>query len=336
MLGLLLMVPAGALLAAGRRAAPARGLARLAHEAGSIASVDWSVKTLDGTPLPAIADVFDQGAVKFVLGGGGFLKDLHNIVADLGVGEQATRTVGSGFERDARMGPVDVPIDMAPEGLEVGMVVDLSSGQRAVVTKVTLESVTIDANHALAGVQLVIDAKLTALEPPLNANVGTAVFGLGCFWGAELAFQRLPGVLGTKVGYCQGSKLDPNYEEVCSGTTGHTEAVHVTFDTTAVTFETLLDTFWERLGDSAFLKDQVGNDRGTQYRHGIYYQNASQGADAEASVDAYQSTNPASPIFTEVEAASTFYDAEDHHQQYLQKGGQSAKKQASEEIRCYG
>ena len=98
----------------------------------------------------------------------------------------------------------------------------------------------------------------------------TATFAGGCFWGVELAFQREPGVVGTKVGYCQGDTEEPSYEQVCSGATGHTEAVSVVFDPKVATYGRLCELLVDRLGENVWLENQVGNDRGTQYRSGIY------------------------------------------------------------------
>mmetsp|Transcript_62498 Transcript_62498/g.85885 ORF Transcript_62498/g.85885 Transcript_62498/m.85885 type:complete len:185 (-) Transcript_62498:189-743(-) len=165
------------------------------------------------------------------------------------------------------------------------------------------------------------------------ASLARADFAIGCFWGVELAFQRVNGVVATKVGYTQGSKLSPTYNEVCSGSTGHTEAVQVMYDPKEVTYETLLDVFWQRLGPSAYKLNQVGNDQGTQYRHGIYYSDPEQMALAIASKVAMPM---ASKVMTEILPATKFWDGEDYHQQYLQKGGQSARKDASQSIRCYG
>eukprot|EP00549_Striatella_unipunctata_P023929 CAMPEP_0118720694 /NCGR_PEP_ID=MMETSP0800-20121206/30257_1 /TAXON_ID=210618 ORGANISM="Striatella unipunctata, Strain CCMP2910" /NCGR_SAMPLE_ID=MMETSP0800 /ASSEMBLY_ACC=CAM_ASM_000638 /LENGTH=144 /DNA_ID=CAMNT_0006628371 /DNA_START=101 /DNA_END=535 /DNA_ORIENTATION=- len=139
-------------------------------------------------------------------------------------------------------------------------------------------------------------------------------------------------VVGTKVGYTQGSMINPSYEQVCSGTTGHTEAIMVVYDSTIVSYERLLQLGMERLGDSKNLLNQVGNDKGTQYRHGIYYHNDEQKEIAERIVASY-----GKECKTEVLPSTNFYDAEDYHQQYLLKGGQSAKKGDDlNNIRCYG
>ena len=160
-----------------------------------------------------------------------------------------------------------------------------------------------------------------------------ATFAAGCFWGVELAFQRLPGVLSTQVGYIAGHVEEPSYEHVCTGRTGHTEAVQVKFDPGTINYKELCGVFFE-LHDPTQLNRQ-GNDVGTQYRSGIYYHSPEQQADAEQ-VKSQAQANFKKPIVTEVVAAATFWAAEKYHQQYLAKGGQSAKKGATDPIRCYG
>lgn len=155
--------------------------------------------------------------------------------------------------------------------------------------------------------------------------------------GAELAFQRVPGVVSSKVGYTQGEREDPTYQQVCSGSTGHAEAVAVDFDPKKVSYEQLVKLFWERLGGSALLLNQVGNDVGTQYRSGIYWMNEKQKEVAEKSKE---EANKRFGKETVVELNSgidvPFWLAEEYHQRYLEKGGQSAEKNATETIRCYG
>eukprot|EP00633_Aureoumbra_lagunensis_P001011 CAMPEP_0197301714 /NCGR_PEP_ID=MMETSP0890-20130614/50573_1 /TAXON_ID=44058 ORGANISM="Aureoumbra lagunensis, Strain CCMP1510" /NCGR_SAMPLE_ID=MMETSP0890 /ASSEMBLY_ACC=CAM_ASM_000533 /LENGTH=170 /DNA_ID=CAMNT_0042781083 /DNA_START=624 /DNA_END=1135 /DNA_ORIENTATION=+ len=163
---------------------------------------------------------------------------------------------------------------------------------------------------------------------------------LDVFWGSELAYQRMPGVIATCVGYTQGKVEKPTYNEVCSETTGHTEAIQVTYDENEVTYKELLDLFWERLGGDATRLNQAGNDFGTQYRHGIYCHTSEQLQLAQQSLQEQQ-TKFRGQIVTEVESATVFWPAEEYHQQYLQKGGrfgvpQSAEKGATETIRCYG
>lgn len=148
-----------------------------------------------------------------------------------------------------------------------------------------------------------------------------------------MAFQRVPGVVSTEVGYTQGFKLNPTYEQVCSGSTGHTEAVKVTYDTAAVGYEDLLAVYWDILDPTT--KNRQGGDSGTQYRSGIYFLNEKQRTAALLSKEEQQKKYT-KPIVTEIFAAKEWYTAEKYHQQYLQKGGQCAKKGDLTPIRCYG
>lgn len=151
----------------------------------------------------------------------------------------------------------------------------------------------------------------------------------------ELAYQRLQGVITTHVGYTQGHVTNPTYEEVCTGKTGHTEAIRLVYDPSVVTYQNLVQLGLDRLGDNIYKLNQVGNDRGTQYRHGIYYHNNEQ-RDVALKLLAGQDISDGKEIMTEVKQAADFYVAEGYHQQYLMKGGQIAKKGAGETIRCYG
>lgn len=162
-----------------------------------------------------------------------------------------------------------------------------------------------------------------------------AVLLKGCFWGGELFYQRVNGVVATKVGYTQGDKLMPTYSEVCSGKTGHTEAIAVDFDPKKVSMEEIMDLFWRRLGSNAFTLNQVGNDRGTQYRSGIYFSNDKQREVAEATAKKI-SEQSGKKVIVEIKPEDTFYLGEDYHQHYLEKGGQDAEKGAETPIRCYG
>ena len=158
------------------------------------------------------------------------------------------------------------------------------------------------------------------LSPPFAAGLELAMFGMGCFWGAERKFWQLPGVFSTSVGYAAGVTPNPTYEEVCSGRTGHNEVVRVVFDPAKVSYETVLKTFWEDHDPTQGMRQ--GNDVGTQYRSGIYVYSPEQRRLAEASRDAYQralKTAGYGAITTEILDAPEFYYAEDYHQQYLAK-----------------
>jgi peptide-methionine (S)-S-oxide reductase len=146
----------------------------------------------------------------------------------------------------------------------------------------------------------------------------------------------MPGVISTHVGYTQGHKVSPTYKEVCTGTTGHTEAIRIVYDPNVVSYKSLVQLGLDRLGDNIYLLNQVGNDRGTQYRHGIYYHNDDQQRVADELLNERRRSAGEREVMTELKKAQAFYMAEEYHQQYLLKGGQSAKKGADESIRCYG
>jgi peptide-methionine (S)-S-oxide reductase len=161
--------------------------------------------------------------------------------------------------------------------------------------------------------------KNTPLVGPF-ADKQLALFGLGCFWGAERKFWQLPGVYTTAVGYAAGHTPNPTYREVCSGQTGHNEVVLVAFDPAEISYESLLRTFWESHNPTQGMRQ--GNDVGTQYRSGIYYFSDAQRQKARASRSIYQEALTRSghgEITTEIAAAPTFYYAEEYHQQYLAK-----------------
>ena len=152
------------------------------------------------------------------------------------------------------------------------------------------------------------------------ANESEIILGMGCFWGAERKFWNTPGVIVTSVGYAGGFTKNPTYEEVCSGQTGHSEVVQVVFDTSKITLEGVLKVFWENHDPTQGMRQ--GNDIGSQYRSVIYYKNADDLAVAQASKDAFQKELLASKhgmITTEIEPLSTYYFAEEYHQQYLHK-----------------
>ena len=158
------------------------------------------------------------------------------------------------------------------------------------------------------------------IVPPFPSGLATAVFALGCFWGEEKTFWQTPGVWSTAVGYAGGTTPYPTYEEVCSGRTGHAEAVLVVFDPEQVSYEKLLSVFWESHDPTQGMRQ--GNDMGTQYRSAIYYADDAQRAAAEASREAFQQRLSAAgydTITTQIAPAGPFYYAEDYHQQYLAK-----------------
>jgi peptide-methionine (S)-S-oxide reductase len=160
----------------------------------------------------------------------------------------------------------------------------------------------------------------TPLEPPFPEGVETAIFGMGCFWGAERDFWQAPGVYTTAAGYAGGYAPNPTYEEVCSGRTGHNEVVLVAYRPSEISFDELLRIFWE--GHDPTQGMRQGNDVGTQYRSGIYVTSDAQRQAAEGSRDMYQAVLTQAghgEITTEIAQAGPFYYAEDYHQQYLAK-----------------
>ena len=188
------------------------------------------------------------------------------------------------------------------------------------------KSQMVDAADALPGRSAPIPTAQThfVFETPLSAEVPegqeAAMFGMGCFWGVERMFWTLEGVTATMVGYAAGYTPHPTYEEVCSGKTGHNEVVRVVYDPAIISYEALLQVFWE--GHDPTQGMRQGNDAGTQYRSGIYTYSAAQKAAAEASKAAFAPRLTQAgygAITTEILDAPTFYFAEDYHQQYLAK-----------------
>jgi peptide-methionine (S)-S-oxide reductase len=173
------------------------------------------------------------------------------------------------------------------------------------------EPLEVPEHHAVSGHRV---------KPPFPGNHEHAIFGMGCFWGAERVFWQSDGVYATAVGYAGGHTPNPTYEEACTGLTGHAEVVLVVYDPARIGYEDLLRLFWE--GHDPTQGMRQGNDVGTQYRSAIYYTSDEQRAAAERSRDAYQRVLRDAgygPITTEIRPAPAFYYAEEYHQQYLAK-----------------
>eukprot|EP00592_Proboscia_alata_P014603 CAMPEP_0194397544 /NCGR_PEP_ID=MMETSP0174-20130528/125603_1 /TAXON_ID=216777 /ORGANISM="Proboscia alata, Strain PI-D3" /LENGTH=234 /DNA_ID=CAMNT_0039193733 /DNA_START=264 /DNA_END=968 /DNA_ORIENTATION=+ len=206
----------------------------------------------------------------------------------------------------------------------------------------------------LARIAQTQDGTGTPSKSPSKPHLSLATFAGGCFWGLELAFQRVPGVVYTTAGYAQGEEPNPTYDAVCAGNTGHAEAVCVYYqdshsqgvdsdtenggETTTCSYETLLEVFCDRIDPT--MRDGQGKDRGRHYRTGIYTHSNAQETLARNKLGSEQ-TKYTKPIVTELEPVRLFWPAEIYHQQYLEKGGrfgvkQSAEKGNSDEINCYG
>ena len=173
------------------------------------------------------------------------------------------------------------------------------------------------------------------LQAPFPEGLETAIFGLGCFWGAERIFWQLPGVYSTSVGYAAGRTPNPTYEEVCSGRTGHNEVVLVVYDPSKITFHKLCETFWEAHNPTQGMRQ--GNDVGTQYRSGIYVYSGEQHMIAEDTKKAYLKELKKydyPTITTEIIDAPEFYYAEDYHQQYLHKNPRGYCGLGGTGVRC--
>lgn len=175
-----------------------------------------------------------------------------------------------------------------------------------------------------------IDSKLLSKQEVIEI----ITFAAGCFWGVELAFQRVPGVIKTEVGYTQGFMKSPTYEQVCSGSTGHVEAVQVTFNSSIISLDELLILFWDIHDPTT--RNQQGGDVGTQYRSGVYYENDIQKSTVIESRQREQVKYGTVPVITEVLASRPWFPAEEYHQKYLQKMGQCGKTGDLSPIRCYG
>ncbi|EKU20399.1 peptide methionine sulfoxide reductase, partial [Nannochloropsis gaditana CCMP526] len=240
---------------------------------GDVATIDLSIMLEDGTAMPADFDTGSQ--VRFRLGRGGLPPYVHAAVEGMHVQERRTRSVPP----DEAYGPyypelaADIPAENTPPGMKVGDKVKLTNGLTARVTRHDPAQglFSLDGNHPFAGRTLSLSLLLHDLMPADSPCFATVHLAAGCFWGLELAFQRLPGVVATAAGYTQGGnegegeeRRAPTYSEVCSGRTGYVEAVEVLFDEGVVSFEKILEVFWNR-HDPTQLNGQ-GNDLGWKHR----------------------------------------------------------------------
>jgi len=319
---------------------------------GDVVTVDIELTPENGLVLEPLFDT--TGKVSFVHGGGNYLPGIHELVKGMKVGQQVKNvSIDSGWGKRNPNLIIDVPKSnlkriKTMDKITVGSTLKLKGGYEVSVLKVTDDTITVDGNHPLAGSGY--KCNLTVLKVSSyptskllyhdsasiteSSSLEVATWAMGCFWGGELAFMRTPGVVGTRVGYTQGVKVNPTYDEVCKGETQHREAVLVTFDPTVVSYRELIKVFMDRL---LATKNQYrvnifdDEESSMQYRHGIYYHNEQQRVEAEQAIKLNNNV-----FDVELRQATKFYDAEEHHQQYLLKGGQSARKGCKEPIRCFG
>jgi peptide-methionine (S)-S-oxide reductase len=294
--------------------------------------------------------LFDtKGTVKLVLGWGDFLPGLHELLLNKVVGDSVTDvSIDAGWGR--RQDDLILKVDKRRlqrftnlEKLSVGEIIQLNQSMQVVVTGIVGDMVIVDGNPPLAGssyrCSFII---LEILEPPRFleyeerlpgvCDLQVASFSLGCFWGAQLAFDRLPGVVGTRVGYTKGlTKSKPSYDEVCDGSDKHREAVLVIFDPQAVKYAELVRLALERLSltTSSLELHHLFEPNQMQYAHGCYYHTPEQ---REIALRLLEHNK----YGMEVLPATVFFEAEDEHQKFLYKGGQSQRKGAKESIRCFG
>jgi len=314
--------------------------------------------------------LFDRnGTLTFVVGWGWGLPALHELVQDKRAGESFENiSIDAGFGGRNPDLVMELPKSklsrfLKPDGSfpAVGSVLKLPGGIQLAVRETNGDKGTavVDANPPLCGSSFKCSLKILEINDlPVDARIHQpckhaspttryqiTTFALGCFWGGELAFMRTPGVVGTRVGYTQGTVRHPTYEAVCTGKTQHREAIMVIYDPEVVSYQQLMDVAVERLtatytisgnnsrsmfGDLFAEEEDVQPTTSQQYRHGFYYHSEEQRAIAEKAL------SESNQYDIELKKAVVFYDAEEYHQQYLLKGGQSARKGAKEPIRCYG
>ena len=314
----------------------------------------------------------------------------------MSVGQEITNNVSvdAGFGRHSPDMVIEVPKTNLKKVQHIEKIVpnttlNLQGGIQVTVLDVTEDTIIVDANHPLAGSSYSCNLKVLGIDRyPVYKLLGgehvplagldvdvvddidqtssssspfeVATFAMGCFWGAELAFMRTPGVVGTRAGYTQGTVKNPSYDEIKEGHTEHRESVMVVYDSRVVSYKELLAVYNERLVTTAseYFKldifaeeeedeehphdDSEGGDSSSssssstnsQYKHGIYFHNEEQKQLADEYIGSIKNSRYGNDV--ELMPAAVFYSAEDHHQQYLYKGGQASRKGCRETIRCYG
>lgn len=331
---------------------------------GDIVTVDLELLPENGFVPEQRFDI--SGRITLVLGWGNYLPALHELLSGMAAGDSLEDvSIDAGFGKRHSDLLIQIPKRNLRKMRDVGKIVvgatlNLQGGGGAPlqvqVIQMDGDSIVVDANHPLAGSSYACSLKVVAVEPmPLNKMVyrrgieqdcdvspfEIATFAMDCFWGIELAMMRVPGVVGTRAGYTQGTVADPSYQEVCQGTTKHREAVMVVYDPQVVSYQELLNVYGDRLAttESQYVMnifkengDEEEDDDQLQYKNGIYFHSVEQ----HELVQAFLTTDRQRRFEIELLPATTFYDAEDDHQQYLYKGGQSSRKNARETIRCFG
>lgn len=287
--------------------------------------------------------------VTFAVGKGQVIKGLDNAVRRMHVGDKAEATfppaLAYGDREESKV--ITLPASNSIADVTEGDTVTLQNSQGQNVPAIILKmnddgSSTCDTNHSLAGKTLTFDVEFMGFQEPLApaeapAGLEMATFAAGSFWSVELAFQRVVGVESTYTGFAQGRAPRPTYKDVGTGKTGHVMAVRVIFDPAKVTYEALCNIFWGHLGFNATTLNLMGEDSGNMFRSGIFYHSEDQKYQADKSALVKQMECKGREVITEVQAASPFFWlAEDEHQQYLSKRGQSAEKGCTTEIKAYG
>jgi peptide-methionine (S)-S-oxide reductase len=332
---------------------------RIAHP-GDVVTIDLLLKPENGYVPDRQFDM--DGRVTFVLSWGNYLPGIHELAEGCKVGDSITNvSVDAGWGSHQKELIFTVPSyklskwakqqqqeqQEQQQHFRVGDTITLTKEIQCIITHVDDENalITLDANPPLSGASYSCSFTVLDISSRGESPYETATFAMGCFWGAELAMTRIPGVVGTRVGYTQGSTPSPTYEQVCTGTTQHCEAVQVTFDKNRLEYRDLVRLAvkrmrrWSGHDDVHRLFDEQPDTTGSidyrydQYRYGIYYHSNQQEIIAREIVS---DDKHSMDSFIEMLPASIFYLAEEFHQQYLYKRGQSTRKNAKESIRCYG
>lgn len=334
---------------------------------GDIVTVEVELTPEDGFVPEHLFD--SSGELSFVLGWGNYLPGLHELLLnDMSVGDEIKNlSVDAGFGRHTPEMVLEVPKENLKKVSDVDKLVpnatlNLQGGIQVTVLDVTKDTITVDANHPLAGSSYSCNLKVLAIDrfpvdkleseetsASSSSPYEIATLAMGCFWGVELAFMRTPGVVGTRAGYTQGHVENPSYEEIKEGYSGHREAVMVVYDSRVVSYKNILAVYNQRLDVTApeyfsldmFEEEDDDDDdnddesppKNSQYKHGICFHNKEQKELANAYIQSIQDSR-----YNDVDLvpAAVFYSAEEKHQQYLYKGGQAARKGCRETIRCYG